>query len=363
MTKEWNDKYNPFNSWKALTHSAHFEAILAGKPLPPIVINMDLTNKCNYNCRFCMFANRERADPTGKSFRGDNSSLQKGYALTLPKLWKRWGAKAVCLAGGGEPSLHPDCLEFIRECGKNKLELGFVTNGYLVNNKKWWKTINQNCKFVGFSMDAGNKEDYAKVKGVKPEQFNETIKNIRGIVKTKGNVQVGFKFLLDRYNQTSIYQAARIARNIGCNHFQFRPAIDNYVYSREEIENIWKQISTAQEHFDSDTYKVIGVQHKFNLNLSKKHKFNCCRATMLTSTWAADGRVYLCTDTRGNLWADLINHYPNPEKVIEFWGSRKHWDKVHKINFKQNCDRCTLTAYNEFFEQVFIKDKMDRWLI
>ena len=37
--------------------------------------------------RFCMFANRERADPTGMSFRGNKASLPRGYAIELPKLW------------------------------------------------------------------------------------------------------------------------------------------------------------------------------------------------------------------------------------------------------------------------------------
>ena len=363
MTKEWLNRYNPFNSWKALTHSENFEAKLKGTPKPPIVINMDLTNKCNYSCRFFMFANRKRADSTSQTFRGDDSSLVTDYVLKLPPLWSDWGVKAVCLAGGGEPSLHPDCLDFIKQCAFFNLEVGFVTNGYLVNNKDWWKAINESCKFVGFSIDAGNSEDYAKVKGVNPEQFDKVIDNLRGIVKTKGNVQVGYKFLLDQYNQTSIYDAAKIAKWAGCNHFQFRPAIDDYKYSEKEIENVWNQIKKEQKDFDSKNFQVFGVQHKFNFNLSKKHKFKKCRATMLTSTWCANGKVYMCTDTRGNPWAYLLDHYPNPQKVIDYWGSKEHWKKVDKINFKKNCDRCTLCQYNEMFEKVFINDCMDRNLI
>jgi N-acetylneuraminic acid mutarotase len=59
----------------------------------------------------------------------------------------------------------------------------------------------------------------------------------------------------------------------------------------------------------------------------------------------------------------MVDHYPNPQKVIDFWGSKEHWRIVNNIDFHKNCDRCTLTAYNEFFEQIFIEDKMDRWLI
>lgn len=364
---EWLDKYNPFNSWKVLTHSKNFEAILKNKPIPPIVVNFDLTNKCNYNCNFCMFANRKRTDQTGQWFREGNQDLPKGYALKLPKIWKEWGVKSVCLAGGGEPSIHPDCKEFIKECNKQGLELGFVTNGYLVNDEDWWKVVAKNCKFIGFSVDAGNEDDYSKSKGVPKGYFEKVLNNIVGVAnakrKFKTKVQIGFKYLLDEFNYNSIYKAAEIASQIGVNHFQFRPAIDpNYKFFQGKIDMIWGQIEAAQKDFENKNFKVFGVKHKFNKDLSKKHCFNKCRANMLTTTWCANGKVYMCTDTRGNPWSYLVDHYPDPMKVIEYWGSKDHLEKVSRIDHK-NCDRCTLTAYNEMFENVFIEDKMDRNLI
>ena len=55
---------------------------------------------------------------------------------------------------------------------------------------------------------------------------------------------------------------------------------------------------------------------------------------------------------------------PDPEKFIkEYWGSEDHWEKVKKIDFSKNCDRCTLAGQNEQFEKVFINDEMERNLI
>jgi len=363
---EWKNKYNPFNSWKALTHAQHFEAILDGKPKPPIVVNFDLTNQCNYGCRFCMFGGAERADPSGSKFRFNNAELPRGYAVTLPKIWEDWGVKAECLAGGGEPTLHQDCLDHILAVADTKINLGIATNGYLMNSPKWWEAV-QNCKFVGFSIDAGNEEDYAATKRVPPEAFHQVIRNIEGIASikrmTNSKVQLGYKFLLDEMNWTSIYSAAKIASQIGINHFQFRPAINpNYEFFAQRADQIWEQIEKAQE-LNRPDFEVIGVRHKFNPDFSKKHQFEKCRATMLTTTWAADGWVYMCTDTRGNEWSQLVRHYPDPWRVIEYWGSPEHFEKVGKIDFHNKCDRCTLTAYNEFFENIFINDKMDRNLI
>jgi MoaA/NifB/PqqE/SkfB family radical SAM enzyme len=360
--REWSSPYNPFNSMKALVHAPHFEAILKGIPKAPLVINMDLTNGCNYNCRFCMFGGqRERTDKQGEEFRKSKDSLPLGYAQTLPQIWKNWGSKAVCLAGGGEPSLHPDCLEFIIKCNEAKLDLGFVTNGLRVNNPEWYDAV-QGCKFVGFSMDAGTPEDYAQVKGVKPEFFNVVLNNMKQI-RERGKVQIGYKFVLDEKNYRHIYRAAALAKEHGATHFQFRPAIDQHKWEETQLRLIHHQIAKAQENLETPDYKVMGVMHKFNPDLTKKHNFDKCRATMLTSTWCADGWTYMCTDTRGCDWSKLVRHYPDPNKVIEFWGGKEHFDKVKQIDFKRKCDRCTLAPYNEMFEKVFMEDLMDRNLI
>jgi len=365
--KEWSNKFNPFNSWKNLVHSKHFKSILNRKALPPININFDMTNICNYNCRFCMFANRKRTDKTGAKFR-NNESLDTKYILSLPKLWKKWGVKATCIGGGGDPTCHPACTRMLMECKKQGLDIGFVTNGFLCNDIPWWLIICQTCKFVGFSIDAGNEEDYAKVKGVPAEQFYQVMRNIVSIAKTKkvlnSKVNIGFKFLIDDKNYKSIYQAIKLASEIGCNTIQVRPAISptQVKLFKEHGKEIWNQVKRGRK-FERDDFKVMGVTHKFNPDFSKKHAFKKCRATMLTTTWCADGKVYMCTDTRGNPWAYLADHYPNPKKFIKkYWGSKDHWDKVDKINLKK-CDRCTLCAQNEFFENVFIDDKMEKNLI
>jgi len=365
---EWSNQYNPFNSWKNLVHADHFEAILNGKILPPIVVNFDLTNRCNYNCRFCMFANRKRTDPTGQSFR-NNAQLPRRYSLTLPKLWKEWGVKAVCMGGGGDPTMHPDFLSMIKEIKEYGLDLGIPTNGYLVNNKEKWVTICECCKWIGFSIDAGNKKDYAKTKGVPEDFFDKVIDNLRHIAitkkKLKSKVNIGYKFLIDDMNYKSIYQAIKLASEIGCNTIQIRPAISptQIRLFKEHGDYIWEQVDKGRKEFERPDFLVMGVNHKFNSDMSKRHNFKKCRATMLTSTWCADGKVYMCTDTRGNPWSYLADHYPDPKKFIEYWGSKDHWDKVNKIKFKKNCDRCTLCAQNEYFEKVFINDQMERNLI
>jgi hypothetical protein len=217
-------------------------------------------------------------------------------------------------------------------------------------------------------MDAGTPSAYGKVKGVPDQFFYQVLVNMHELAKDKhakgSKTQIGYKFVLDKDNWETIYHAAELAKQVGANHFQFRPAIDpDYKFFADKLPQIKAQIEKAQNDLDGPRYKVMGVFHKFNQDLSKKHNFQQCRANLLTTTWAADGWVYMCTDTRGNEWSKLVRHYPDPTKVRDYWGSEEHLEKVSKIDFKRNCDRCTLSPYNEMFEQVFIEDRMDRNLI
>lgn len=364
---EWLNQYNPFNSMKALTHAQHFEAILAGKPLPPIVVNFDMTNKCNYNCRFCMFGGRKRADETSESYRYNKRELTSEYIATLPKIWKDWGIKAECVGGGGDPTMHPYCLDHIVDSASQGIDVGLVTNGYLVNSPKWWDILVTHTKWTGFSIDAGTPEDYAVEKGVPAKYFTKILDNLKGLSAAKKRLNakcnIGYKFLIDDKNQNSIFQAAELAKMCGCNTIQYRPAINDYKYNVLELNRISEQISDAQKFLEDDNFHVYGVTHKFNPDFSKKHKFGKCRATMLTTTWCADGGVYLCTDSRGNPWAKIGEHYPDPKEFIKTWGSPEHYAQVDKIDFKNKCDRCTLSAPNEMFEQVFMEDRMERNLV
>lgn len=371
-TEEWSNmgKYNPFNSWKNLIHADKYEAILDRKISSPIIVNYDLTNLCNYNCNFCMFANRDRTDMTGKKYRSNKASLPKGYSLLLPKMWKDWGAKAVCLGGGGDPTMHPDFYPMIKKIKKQNLDLGIPSNGYLINKEQNWTDINENCTWIGFSIDAGNEKDYTITKGVPKEYFKQVIHNLEGLASTKKllctKLDIGYKFLIEETNYKSIYEAIKIASEIGCNTIQIRPSINPHQVQlfQKHGKKIWEQIQKGREDHERKDFLVMGVQHKFKSNMEKKLDFKKCRATMLSSTWCADGNVYLCTDTRGNSWALLGQHYPDPQNFINnVWGSKEHWDIVDKINHKDNCDRCTLCAQNEFFENVFIEDKMEKNLI
>ena len=182
--KEWDPskRWNPFNSYKLLAHVDRWRQIKRGRPIPPpILITVDPTNACNFNCVWCnaAFVRKTR-----------KNSLSEKALLNLADFLPRWGegfpdfepgVKAICVAGGGEPLLNPATAPFIDKVIANGIEVGVVTNGSLIS--QYIDCLSQ-CTWVGVSMDAATPETFNKLKGLNPEKkyFEHLIEDIAVLV-------------------------------------------------------------------------------------------------------------------------------------------------------------------------------------
>jgi len=54
ISREWSNQWNPFNSAKVLLWREHFEGCAELKLLPPVTVGIDLSNRCNFNCIWCL---------------------------------------------------------------------------------------------------------------------------------------------------------------------------------------------------------------------------------------------------------------------------------------------------------------------
>lgn len=360
--REWTNPYNAFNSMKVLLWKEHLQAIVNKRFLPPITVDSDLTNRCNYSCMWCNAFDY---------IKGEKYTLPEDHLIRLADFYKEWGVLSTCIAGGGEPLLNPGFNNFLRRLSKNNIEAGVITNGSLMTDEHI-DVIARTCRWCGFSMDAGTPQTYVKVKGIRDKAFfDKVIGNIeklaRQVRKTKTNCDIAFKFLLHPLNALEILKAARLAKSIGARDFHLRPVgWDNLAATkgREPISfknlmgDINRQIEAALKIQDERFY-FYGVRHKFSPTLKRKVRFDRCRATPLLATFGADGKCHLCFDMRGRHDLILCSHYPDPRRVLKVWGSKFHRGMIEKIDPKR-CPRCTFGPYNEIIEQVMMKDGMCR---
>jgi sulfatase maturation enzyme AslB (radical SAM superfamily) len=388
VSKEWTPekRWNPFNSYKLLSHVPRWRNIKRNRKIPPpVLITIDPTNRCNFNCDWCnaAYIRKTRKNDISKKTLSDLADF-------LPNWGHRGngydsGVQAVCIAGGGEPLLNPATGDFIAKTSANGIEIGVVTNGSHMDDCV--DALSQST-WVGVSIDAGTCETFNRLKGLPPQKdyFNRILDNISILVdysKRQRNrlgldhpaYGVSYKYLLYKDNIGEIVQATRLAKELGCKNIQFRPAgtpwdkigtTDEVIFSEEDIALFKEQIQTALE-LDDDTFGVYGITHKFNSQFERANYFDCCYSVFMTAVimppngpnFHDDAFVLgLCCDRRGDTKLELGRNINDVQKINRLWGSKEHW-KIHdQINVLGECPRCTYQPHNEIYEQVILNDSM-----
>ena len=362
---EWSNKYNSFNSDKGLTYYQNYKSIMkwmnstSNELPPPIECNLDIIAECNLDCYFCI---TQRYLKTHREEVGKMRQLPLDYMLKLVDFLSEWGVKGLCISGGGEPSLHKDLPQVIHHARSLWMDVALVTNATVIP-KELAHAI-QSCRWVALSVDAGSRETYEKIKGY--DLFDKVIDNIKHLVELREQyihkVDLCFKFLVLPENVQGIYEACKLAKGLGVQDFHARP-VD---FERSDISRHKKlaiNIGEVEEEFarchtlETNDFHVYTVTHKFDSGFHIKHDFEECLAAPLVIPILQDGNAYLCVDRKMEAEFKLGSCYPNPESILNWWGSDKHKELINSVNIDK-CSRCTWSQYNSQISSVVIKDGM-----
>jgi MoaA/NifB/PqqE/SkfB family radical SAM enzyme len=344
--EEWSDKYNPFNSLKALVHVNYWGSVVKGDIKPPIFVSIDPCGVCNFKCPHCN---------AGQVLAGHSQMMSEDTAKKIVALLVQWKTKAVCIGGGGESLLNPNTYHLIDMLTEIGVSIGVVTNGSTIHNLNSLKK----CTWVGVSVDAASALVYSKMKGVSEIFFQKVLKNMREL--SLSVKELSFKFLLHPNNCHEVYEATKLAKDIGCSFIHIRPGADpwfdmgnkNFDFTCDSVKKVREDIQKAREDFESKIFRVYGITHKFSPELNVRHNFSQCRAVFTTCVIDATGAVSLCCDRRGDPALNLCSI----EDAPAFWGGERHKEIAGQI-VVDSCPRCTYSHVNEIFENVIINDKM-----
>ena len=412
--REWNDKskYNSFNSYKGLvyyhTHYKPIAAWLKGLPgvilPPPIELSLDPAHICNYKCEHCNAQRYLTINPD--EVPRDMKLMTEEHLKKIIDFASKWGVKGVCLGGGGEPLMNKNVWKLPEYIRSKEMQCSFATNGSIINEEIADQMMH--CRWVGISVDAGTKETFDKVHGfgenditfekVKEcyervhgisddneivfskirdlfkkemgnlngngQTFEKVINNLKLLVKKKretgSKIDIAFKFLIRPDNWQDIYEACRLAKEIGVRDFHARPAdlerkdFKSAMELNYNIEKIHELFEKCHELGDGENFRVFTIMHKYNPDFRVMHTFKNCVCAPLMLQVCADGHVYVCADHRIEPRFRLASHFPNPEGILNLWGSDRHRELLKGINVNGECGRCTYGEYARQIEELAI---------
>ncbi len=314
-----------------------------GIKVPPILINMGATKKCNANCVYCY------GEFQGKDQR---STIAKKPLFNLFEQAPRIGVKAMEIIGDGEPTLNPhiyDAMDIGKEGG---LDMSFSTNGILLDDDRKREAILRNCEWMRFNLSAGTPTGYKKIHRV--DKFDKVVENIEALVDMKQKrgykCDVGLQAVyVPKLMDEEMIKESELAQKLGVDYFLIKqcslPEKDSSVgavsfdvsdYRSSRTRDVLKQC----ESFSSDKTDVV-VKWNY-MDMERERPYEHCVDIPLIFQISGNGKCYPCGFLFGNdkyLYGDL-----NDTPIEEIVGSDRYWkivdDMVNNFDVNKDCTGC-----------------------
>jgi radical SAM protein with 4Fe4S-binding SPASM domain len=187
-------------------------------PSKPTRVVIELTNRCNLNCPFCLVGVQEEQDSVAHDdLKRPFGTMEISLAEKIIRYAKEFGMNEIMLTFQGEPLLHKKFIDIIRISKKYGLKTHVFTNGLLLNQEISRKVIREGLDSIRFSVDGATEETYRlnRVGG----SFKKVYQNMAEIVQIakeeKSNIELMWQFIAMRNNEHEIEDAKKMAKLIG----------------------------------------------------------------------------------------------------------------------------------------------------
>ena len=325
-----DDVYSPF---KPAFHREKLDQLRRGELITPTFVQWDLSNACNLRCNFCFYHIYPLTDWNPK-----DQMRAKIVKRVLSEL-KELDVKAIEWTGGGEPTLWGDSdgtdWEDIFYGAKDLgFEQALVTNGTLLSDVGI--DAIRDFEWVRFSIDAATPETFKAIKGA--DLFDNTIENLKKLLEVRDPKNViGFSFIVCRENHREIYEAAKLAKELGCDNVRFSLAMTP---RRERLfDDIWdecvRQIELAKELQDED-FRVFAFSNRIYelaLKVLSPHCYYCQFVGVITPRG-----VYPCCRLKDEAWSNFGSLDKSTFKYVWFRDKRREFvERVVKYGCPYDC--------------------------
>jgi radical SAM protein with 4Fe4S-binding SPASM domain len=262
------------------------------------------------------------------------------------------GNKSIMFCGNGEPLLNPAAADIIAFASQ-QTSASVTTNGLPLSGGNL--RLIDGLEWIRFSVNGGDRDDYAAVHGAAPEMFDRVMKNIAEAVERKRKlglaVVVGVQFVLLEENAGTAVELARRLKDIGVDYFSVKP-YSQHPLSENRRTIDYKHFAGFEEQFASledDSFKIIyrsGSMEK----LGAKKPYGKCYGAHFLSFISANGDVWECNVFVGDRRFFIGN--ARQESMQDIWtGSRR---KVvlafieNELNLDECRDACRMDECNKY---------------
>ena len=306
------------------------------KTFGPIIVELDPTTACNFRCPECISADLL-----------NQGGIEDERLIKLIDEFHEAGVKGIVFIGGGEPLAHKSMPEPIIRAHSLGISIGLTTNGSLIN--RFLDEIANYIQWTRVSVDASTQETFSVFRPSNiPSAFSKVISNIEALAKVKRGI-LGYSFLLIERkipngqvvtNIHELFSAAKLARTLGCDYFEFKPAVDMQhnlsPLSDHTKSEILEQLPLL-DALNTDRFQVVSpksISHLLtNMSTNQPKNYQTCPTLELRTVVTPKG-IYPCPYKRGYEDQKIGTIDRN---FRDYWNSHERLEKARSIDPSISC--------------------------
>jgi sulfatase maturation enzyme AslB (radical SAM superfamily) len=308
-----------FNSNKHLVHWDKIQALVKGKDIFPVTLELDVSSACDHDCTWCV-------DPAGSH---SNVLMPASMARKILREAKLLGIQGIVFKGGGESTLNPELASILQTAGDLEFEIGIVTHGGNLEDETLLNALVRYGAYVRLSIDGPTPESRQELHGV--DDFNTLVTGIENLVAMRGSKRhpvIGANFCLDYARRHLAETCIHLGEKLGLDYVLIRPPFCEEVgfpapHTPAEAALLRKELQNAAESYSGKMPVMVGnwvgdkemetlarekkikqiprrdqVLYRFKYN-GIEHVSKRCLASPLLLVVTAEGEVYGCCCLRG----------------------------------------------------------------
>jgi len=264
---------------------------------------------------------------------------------------------SIEITGGGESTLWPAFDQLYENLGLNGIEIGLVTNGSTLSNKRI-ALIRKYGLWCRISMDAATPKMHKLIHRTANQDFERRIQAIKRLTVNKPKtLTIGISFILGPENYHEIIPAAKLFRDLGVDHLRY-----SWQYDKEGNAGLTDQlkqeckddIASVQKTYNTDKFKIFTESDRIDLYKRPNTDFKKCYYQRFVMVIGCDSKVYPCCIQKyhkGYEYADIRDL--SLKQITENYNTEKFMDELDVTK----CNPCWLRNRNKAIAAVVEQPK------
>jgi len=304
---------------KLMIHHKLLLSTKLDKRVPPLHVQLNPTNLCNFNCSFCSCGARDRT--LEMPFHEIKFTMRTLHAL---------GCEAATITGGGEPLLYRDFSRMMQELNSLEIESGLVTNGSCFSH------VDEKA-LDGLTWCRISASDILQ------EQLNRVGSNLDAWLKkieemaTNHHLDWAFSYVVTQQTNPSLI--SKLVSFANEHKFTHVRLVNNILESDKQAAKM-SEIQSWLQQEDVNDFLV-----NYQSRSSWVHGSNPCYISLLKPVIGADGFIYPCCGTQYAL-AEPSRDYERSMRMAHVKDLERLYDRQLFFDGSR-CVKCYYPKYNE----------------